>query len=51
MQGCAKDFTEDKKKCTLMGKYTVSLSKVLNVICVKSIHLDTSVKEKIIHES
>ena len=38
MQGCAKDFTED-------------FTKVLNMICVKSLHLDTSVKEKIIHES
>ena len=46
MQGCANDFTEDRKRCTLMGKYTVSLSKVLNMICMKSLHLDTSVKEK-----
>ena len=23
MQGCANDFTEDRKRCTLMGKYTV----------------------------
>ena len=51
MQGCAKGVTEDRKRCTLMGKYTVSLSKVLDMICMKSLHLDTSVKEKITHES
>ena len=25
MQGCAKGFTEDRKRCTLMGKYSFSV--------------------------
>ena len=33
MQGCANDFTEDRKRCTVMGKYSFSVKSAEHDLC------------------